>query len=472
MNELMLIEGCGALRAQELPERNGRSKRRIGILSFSSPGHYYPLTALGRRLQSRGHEVVYFQVADLERPIRAAGLEFRQIGREDFPPGSLRARDEELGKLKGLAALRCGLRGINQKATMLFREAPAAMREEGIDALIVDQIEPAGGTVAEHLRLPFVSVAAALPVNLDASVPPVNLPWSHRIGRWARLRNWVGNKACEWIFSGVVRTINQQRRAWGLPAVRGLNGLFSGLAQIAQLPAALELPGRLLPPHIHHTGPWTDPAGRAPVGFPWSRLDPSRPLVYASMGTLQNGVLRTFQMMAEACVGIDLQLVISLGGGQDPSLLRDLPGDPIVVGYAPQLDLIRRSALTISHGGLNTVLESLARGVPMVVLPVAYDQPGVGARVEWSRVGRSIPVGRLTVDRLREAVRTVLGNPAYREQASRLQSSIENADGLNRAADLIEGAFGAGWRIVPSEAGRHILASSDHPIEDWTSHGP
>ena len=59
--------------------------RRIGILSYSSPGHFYPLTALGRRLRSRGHEVVYFQVADLERPIRAAGLEFRQIGREDFP---------------------------------------------------------------------------------------------------------------------------------------------------------------------------------------------------------------------------------------------------------------------------------------------------------------------------------------------------------------------------------------------------
>src|SRR5262249_22264248 len=48
--------------------------RRIGILSFSSPGHFYPLTALGRRLQSRGHDVVYFQVADLESPIRAAGL--------------------------------------------------------------------------------------------------------------------------------------------------------------------------------------------------------------------------------------------------------------------------------------------------------------------------------------------------------------------------------------------------------------
>jgi zeaxanthin glucosyltransferase len=442
--------------------RERRSRRRIGILSYSSPGHYYPLTALGRRLQARGHEVVYFQVADLERPIRAAGLQFRQIGQEDFPPGSLRARDEEVGKLKGLAALRCGLRGIERKAMMLFRDAPAAIREEGIDALLVDQIEPAGGTVAEHLGLPFVSVAAALPVNLDSSVPPVTLPWPLRVGLWGRLRNWVGNTAVEWIFSGVVRTINQQRRAWGLPAVRGFNGLFSGLAQVAQLPAALELPGRRLPP-FHHTGAWTDAVGRAPVDFPWERLDPSRPLVYASMGTLQNGILRTFRMIAEACAGLDLQLVISLGGGRDPALLGDLPGDPVVVGYAPQLELIRRSVLTISHGGLNTVLESLTEGVPMVVLPVAYDQPGVGARVEWSGVGRSIPIVRLTVDRLRDAVRLVLGNPAYRERAGRLQSSIVAADGLNRAADLVERAFGMDSTAMPSEVGRHARVGSDRP---------
>jgi zeaxanthin glucosyltransferase len=420
---------------------------RIGILSFSSPGHFYPLTALGRRLQSRGHEVVYLQVADLERPIRAAGLEFRQIGREDFPLGALRARDEELGRLKGLAAMRCALRGIGQKAMMLFRDAPAAIRDAGVDSLIVDQIEMAGGTVAEHLGLPFVSVAAALPINLDVSVPPVNLPWPYGTGVRARLRNWVGNAACEWTFSGVVSTINRQRRAWGLPPVRNFNALFSGLAQVSQLPAALELPGRRLPPHFHHTGPWTDAAGRTPVDFPWERIDPSRPLVYASMGTLQNGVLRTFRMMAEACAGLDLQLVISLGGGQNPALLADLPGDPVVVGYAPQLELIRRSALTISHGGLNTALESLARGVPMVVLPVAYDQPGVGARVEWSGAGRSIPVGRLSVDRLRDTVRVVLADPAYRARAGRLRTSIEAADGLSWAADLIEGAFGG--RTVP-----------------------
>src|SRR4029077_16138325 len=187
------------------------------------------------------------------------------------------------------------------------------------------------------------------------------------------------------------------------------------------------------------------------VDFPWSRLDPGRPLAYASMGTLQNGVLRTFRLIALACAGLDLQLVISLGGGQDPALLGDLPGAPVVVGYAPQLELIRRSALTISHGGLNTALESLARGVPMVVLPVAYDQPGVGARVEWSGAGRSIPVGRLSVDRLRDAVRVVLADPAYRARAGRLRTSIEAADGLSWAADLIEGAFGTGRTAVPAK---------------------
>src|SRR5262249_8018989 len=94
---------------------------------------------------------------------------------------------------------------------------------------------------------------------------------------------------------------------------------------------------------------------------------------------------------------------------------------------------------------------------------VAYDQPGVGARVEWAGVGRSIPVGRLTVDRLRDAVRTVLGDPAYRERAGRLRASIKADDGLNRAADLIEEAFDTGGGAVPSEVGRLARAGSGRP---------
>jgi UDP:flavonoid glycosyltransferase YjiC (YdhE family) len=78
----------------------------------------------------------------------------------------------------------------------------------------------------------------------------------------------------------------------------------------------------------------------------------------------------------------------------------------------------------------------------LVVLPVTCDQPGVGARIEWVGAGRSVPVGRLTVDRLRAAVRAVLGDPNYRARARRFRSAIDAADGVNRAADLIGAAFG------------------------------
>ena len=79
-------------------------------------------------------------------------------------------------------------------------------------------------------------------------------------------------------------------------------------------------------------------------------------------------------------------------------------------------------------------------------------------------MGRSIPVGGLTVDSLRDAVRIVLGNPAYRERAGRLQWSIEAADGLNRAADLMRGAIGTGGREVPSEVDQHhrMVSGSHH----------
>jgi UDP:flavonoid glycosyltransferase YjiC (YdhE family) len=98
----------------------------------------------------------------------------------------------------------------------------------------------------------------------------------------------------------------------------------------------------------------------------------------------------------------------------------------------------------------------------MVVLPVTYDQPGVGARVEWAGVGRSIPIARLTLKRLRVAVRTVLDDPAYRMRAGLLRSSIEAADGLNRAADLIESAFVTRRRDVgPPEVSQHAGAGSD-----------
>jgi MGT family glycosyltransferase len=419
----------------------------FGFLSYPAPGHLYPLTALARRLQQRGHKVTYFQVADAEPFIRAAGLPYHQIGAADHPPGTLRQIVEPLGRLKGIAGIRYTVQEmVCRDAAMVLRDAPAAVRAAGVDALVVDQAELAGGSVAEHLGLPFVTAIATLPINLDDSVPFVGFPWGHRTSLLARLRNRLGNVFFEYFLGPLHRAVNERRREWRLPALRTLGDYDSRRAQVAQVPAEFDFPGRRLPPHFHYTGPFTDGAGRTPVDFPWSRLEPDRPLVFASMGTLQNGLHHVFHTIAAACAGLGVQLVLSLGGGLDPEALGALPGDPVVVRYAPQLELIRRATLTISHGGLNSVLESLAQGVPLVVLPVTNDQPGVGARVEWSGTGKAIPVGRVSVQRLRAAIGEVLEDPRYRARARDLQSRIAAADGLGRAAEIVEQACGAGDR--------------------------
>jgi zeaxanthin glucosyltransferase len=121
-----------------------------------------------------------------------------------------------------------------------------------------------------------------------------------------------------------------------------------------------------------------------------------------------------------------------------------LPGDPIVVRYAPQLEIVKKSAVVITHAGLNTVLESLAEGVPLVALPLGNDQPGVAARVAARGAGVVIPQKKLTARRLRAAVRSVLSEPGYRRAATALKNSIAAADGLNRAADIIEHSLGIG----------------------------
>ena len=130
--------------------------------------------------------------------------------------------------------------------------------------------------------------------------------------------------------------------------------------------------------------------------------------------------------------------MISLGGSADPSVLGDLPGSPLVVRAAPQLELLDRARLTITHAGMNTTLESLARGVPMVAIPIANDQPGVAARIAWTGTGLFIAPSRLTAARLRQAISRVLTEPSFTTQAARLREAIARAGGVSRAADVIE----------------------------------
>ncbi len=396
------------------------------------------MTALAHSLQRRGHEVVVFGIADTEAGLRAAGIEFRRIGAEDHPLGTLKTLDDQLARLKGIAAFRFTLERIRNSTRMILRDGPEAVRAASIEALLVDEAEFAGN-VAEHLGLPWISIALIPPLLPDDRFPPFWLGWAAGQDRLSRLRNRLAIHLLLRIAAPIFREVNQRRSAWGLkPYTRPEDGL-SPLAQITQLPEALEfkIHGKK-PAGLHYAGPFLHVQRRRPaVDFPWDRLD-GRPLIYASLGTLQNGSEVIFKTIADACAELDAQLLISLGGGLDPARLGKLTGDPLVVRFAPQLEILKRAALVITHAGLNTVLEALSEGVPLVAVPLGNDQPGVAARLKARGACVVVSRHRLNPARLRKAVLLVLQDAGYREAAQVLQRAIQQLNGPDRAVDLIE----------------------------------
>ena len=161
------------------------------------------------------------------------------------------------------------------------------------------------------------------------------------------------------------------------------------------------------------------------------------------MGTILNGRADVFRTIVAALAKRkDLQLVLSLGDQLNPKQIGPIPCNAIVVQRAPQLALLKRASVCITHAGLNTVLESLAQGIAQIAIPVSYDQPGVAARVAHRQTGLVTSLDKLTPDHLASLLNEVLGNSAYRENARKLQKTIAQANGLSVAVDLIEKSLG------------------------------
>jgi len=408
----------------------------LGAFCFPGTGHLNPFTALARRLQQRGHRVILFGIADTEARIRAAGVEFRQVGIEDYPLGTLKQLDDKLSRLKGLETFRFTVERVRNHASMVLRDGPYAVKAAGVEAMLVDEADMAG-SVAEHLGLPFVSIACFPPLMWNAAMPPFCFGWGFGAGPIARLRNVLGFRLLSHFAAPIFELVNAQRQMWGLTSYRRSTDALSPLAQIAQLPEALEFPIPNRPSCLRYAGPLVDATVRQPVPFPWERLD-GRPLVYGSMGTIQNGSEPIFRAIAEACSTLDCQLVLSMGGSREPSELGPLAADPIVVRYAPQLEIVKQAGCVVTHAGLNTTLESLAEGVPLVAIPQGNDQPGVAARIAHHQAGVVVPLRKLSVQRLRSAIDTVLTQETYRVAARKIQAAMREVDALDLATDVIE----------------------------------
>lgn len=395
-------------------------------------GHYRPLSNLAAELIARGHRATFLHHPDAAPLVEAEGAAFEPIGRDAQPVAGWTA---PMAKIRGLIGLGGVMDGMVRFTDMFCTEAPEALRRIGADAVVADQMEAGGGLVAEHLGLPFASVAVTVPINREPGIPPPYLGWAYDGSEKGLKRNRGGWRVSDFLMRGVGSAIERNALRLGLPSRHRLEHCLSPTLQISQLVPSLDFPRRALPPGFHYTGPFRRQATEA------FKLPPGddRPLVYCTLGTLQGSRSGIFRKVARACAELDLRLLITQGnlGRLKPG---DLPGDPLIYDWVPQEAVIAMADLVVCHGGMNTVLEPLAEGLPLVVMPLAFEQSAIAARLEHAGVARALS-RRASAGRLARAMDEVRADPGFRERAAAAQQEIDEAGGTGRAADLIESAL-------------------------------
>ncbi|MET0269584.1 MAG: glycosyltransferase [Sphingomonas sp.] len=402
--------------------------RHIGIISSPTPGHLNPLQALGAALIAQGHRVTIVHVPGVDRFVTVPGIGFAAL---PHAPEPIDAFFWKLAQPGGPIGLNRMIRATAAMTGTLLRHAPAVLERIGADAVIADAVEPAGPLIAARLGVPHVVSVTGLPLLAEESVPPPFLGWRYRTDAIGRMRNRGGYRVADRLMRPVTRVLDACRHEWGLAG----DGP-PPLVHVAQCPRGLDYPREALPPQFRYGSPWRAAAAADP-----DVPEDGRPLVFCSLGTLQGSRRGLFATMAAACAMIGARAVIGHGGGLSPAEEAGLPGDPLVRAFWPQEAVLRGCAAAVLHGGFNTVLDALAAGVPIVALPIAFEQPATAARLVRVGAGRALLPRWLGVRALAAALDEVIRAPGYRAAARAIAGEMAAAGGAAGAAATISAAL-------------------------------
>ncbi|WP_165455714.1 glycosyltransferase [Paracoccus subflavus] len=384
--------------------------------------HLRAFEALARAWTRKGHEAIF-----LTEP----GVVLEGDMRQAILPGPvLRPQSRTL-----LAEILAGARRTDR----LCRDAPALLRDLSPDLILGDQMEPASGLLARALGLPLASIACAVPMDPEPGIPLPFLGWPHDTSAQGLKRNAGGERIAGLLLTPQNRVIRHWARHWGLGDLGRLQDCLSSDLTLSQIAPGFDYPRPANGGHIVQLGPFRQ--GQVTQDFPPDiRPDPARPFVYASLGTLQSHRAGLLARIARACRQAGVQVLVSHAGSLTDGQAGRIPAD-WVRSFVPQQAVLARAALCITHAGLNTALECLAAGVPMLALPLTHDQPGVAARIVQSGTGLRLHPWQRGSNRIADAVATLLADENFRARARHFAAEAASWGGAAGAVDAIEARF-------------------------------
>ena len=399
------------------------------ILAYTSPalGHLFPMTPLLLELRDRGHRVHVRTMGDQVDLMTSLGLEASAI---DERIASVIHPDWEASNPR--EALLVAVRTFAERGRYDGPDLEAASAAVRPDLLVVDINSWGALSVAEASGLPRVTFSPFTPPLKSRGVPPFGPGLKPLPGLVGRIRDGIVRPLVIGVAERTMRPdVNRLRASHGLPPVRGADDFFrQGQLMLVTTAEPFEYSHPDWTPDVQMIGasPW-EPAQEPPAWL--DEIDRPLVLVTTSSEFQDDGVL--VRTALEALADEPVSVVATMPAGVEEGLT--VPANARVEQFVPHGPLLDRAAVAVTHGGMGATQKALLRGVPDCVVPFGRDQLEVARRVEVSGSGTRLPAGKLTPDRLRDAVRQAM---TCTDGARRVAAGFASAGGASAGADAIE----------------------------------
>ncbi|OLF19314.1 hypothetical protein BU204_01835 [Actinophytocola xanthii] len=387
----------------------------------ASKGHLNPLVGVVQHLLARGHRVSWLPLPAAVGPADRAQL--AEVGVEllDTPalPAGILAGPRQMAAVARDPARVWAVYHSFLLAPVphLLEDVRALLDRLRPDVAVVDTMSYPGIIACELAELPWVGVCAGLKL-----VHPPGFGPAYR-----------GD------MSAVVAPRADLFARYGLDPDFRLFECPSPTANVVF--GTEELVGNVSPPaNTSLVGPTITPRHRGDeTEFPFHLVPEDRQLVYASFGSVHTGLTihGVVEALVEATGKLGACLVISSEAVDQRA--EELPDHVITTCYAPQLEMLAHADAFVTHGGANSVMEGLYSGVPLLVVPLASDQPLQARLVERAGAGIAVDPADLTTDSAMAALARLLDpDGPIRHAVARVQKSYRANDGARRAAEIVE----------------------------------
>lgn len=422
---------------------------RILIATTPAAGHVTPFVPLAKALVALGHDVRWYTASKYRPHVEGSGARF--VGYErarDIDDANFDRHFPERARLRGLAQLKYDMKHIFiDAAPDQLLDIRALLQSSPADIVIYDATMIGALFHHEQGGPPSLCLGVTPLVLSSRDTAPFGLGLEPRPSILGRLRNRFLNAFVEKLaFRDVQRHWLQTRARLQLPATGWwLNHVTRATFYLQPTIPSFEYPRRELADNVHFIGmmPAEHP-NHVPRPDFWDELDGSRPIVHVTQGTVANTAPDLIGPALDALADEDVLVVVSTGNRAPEQLgLTKVPKNARVASFLSYPDLLPKVSVMVTNGGYGGVQTALSYGVPLVVAGGSEEKPEVAARVSWSGAGLNLKTGRPKPRAVRQAVRTILSDPRYRNRAEALAAEYATYDALARTVSVIESTAAA-----------------------------